>query len=74
MLLDIGDFVKINVDIQGTQFVNVPAMIREIGYDPAGIKIPVKLWSFQMLPFPGHSPTFIGMTGGSTSGIITLET
>ena len=72
MLLDIGNFVRINVDIQGTQFSDVPAMIREIGYDPSGIKIPVKLWSFQLMPFPGHSPTFSGITGGSTS-IITQE-
>jgi hypothetical protein len=69
MLLDIGDFVKINVSIQGTQFVDVPAMIREIGYDPAGIKIPVKMWSFQLMPFPGHSPSFSGITGGSTATI-----
>ena len=70
MLLDIGDFVKINVDIQGTQFEDVPALIRDIGYDPDGMKIPVKLWSFQMLPFPGHSPGFAGITGGSTATIV----
>lgn len=69
MLLDIGDFVKLNVSIQGTLFTDVPAMIREIGYDPAGIKIPVKMWSFQLMPFPGHSPTFSGITGGSTATI-----
>lgn len=69
MLLDIGDFVKINVAIQGTQFTDVPAMIREIGYDPDGIKIPIKLWSFQLMPFPGHSPGFAGITGGSTATI-----
>jgi len=65
MLLDIGDFVKINVVIQGTVFENVPALIRQIGYDPQGIKIPMRLWSFQMLPFPGHAPGFNGITGGS---------
>jgi hypothetical protein len=69
MLLDIGDFVKVNVRIQGTQFTDVPAIIREIGYDPSGIKIPVRLWSFQLLPFPGYSPTFSGITGGSTATI-----
>lgn len=69
MLLDIGDFVKVNVSIQGTQFSDVPALVREIGYDPAGMKIPVKLWSFQLLPFPGHSPTFSGITGGLTATI-----
>lgn len=73
LLLDIGDFVSIDVKIQGTQFNEVPAMIREIGYDPAGIKIPMKVWSFQMLPYPGHSPGFAGITGGSTA-TITEET
>jgi hypothetical protein len=70
LLLDIGDFVKINVNIQGTQFTDVPAMIRDIGYDPDGVKIPVRLWSFQLMPFPGHAPVFSGITGGSTAIII----
>jgi hypothetical protein len=69
MLLDIGDFVRINVNIQGSQFNDVPAMIREIGYDPVGIKIPIKVWSFQMMPFPGHNPTFTGITGGTAATI-----
>lgn len=72
MLLDIGDFVKINVSIQGTVFYNVPTMIREIGYDPAGIKIPVKMWSFQLMPFVGYAPSYSGIVGGSTA-IITQE-
>lgn len=72
LLLDIGNFVRVNVDIQGAQFSDVPAMIREIGYDPEGVSIPVKMWSFQMLPFSGHSPGFSGITGGSTA-IITQE-
>lgn len=70
MLLDVGDFVKLNVKIQSTEFENVPALIREIGYDPAGIKIPLKLWSFQMLPFPGYTPGSAGTVGGSTATIV----
>jgi len=73
MLLDIGDFVKLNIKIQSTEFESVPALIREIGYDPAGIKIPMKLWSFQMLPFPGYTPGYSGTVGGSTA-IIDEET
>jgi len=74
MLLDIGDFVKLNVDISGTQFENVPCLIREIGYDPNGIKIPVKMWSFQMTPFPpAFDPGFAGIVGGD-SATITEET
>jgi hypothetical protein len=72
MLLDIGDFVKLNVDIDGTVFEDVPAMVREIGYDPDGIKIPVRLWSFQMLPFGAYTPGYAGTTGGSTA-TITVE-
>jgi hypothetical protein len=73
LLLDIGDFVKINVSIQSTQFSDVPAMIRDIGYDPNGVKLPVKLWSMQLLPFPGYSPGYAGTTGGTSSTIV-LET
>jgi hypothetical protein len=70
MLLDVGDFVKINVDIQSTQYVDVPALIREIGYDPDGMKIPIKMWSFQMCPFPGYNPGYSGTVGGNTATII----
>jgi len=45
-------------------------MIRSIGYDPAGIKIPVVLWSFQMTSFPGYAPGFSGMTGGYDATIV----
>jgi hypothetical protein len=69
LLLDIGDFVKLNVDIQSTVFNGVPSIIREIGYDPSGMKIPVRLWSFQMLPFSGWSPSFTGIVGGATATI-----
>ena len=69
LLLDIGNFVSIEVSIQGTIFENVPALIREIGYDPQGIKIPLRLWSFQMTPFPGWSPGYAGIVGGSTATI-----
>ena len=69
MLLDIGDFVKLNVKIQSTQFENVPALIREVGYDPDGIKIPMRLWSCQLLPFPGYTPGYAGTVGGSTATI-----
>lgn len=70
LLLDIGDFVKINVDIQSTQYVDVPALIRDIGYDPAGMTVPIKLWSFQMLPFPGYAPGYSGTVGGSSATIV----
>jgi hypothetical protein len=40
-------------------------LIREIGYDPEG-KVPVRVFSFQLVPFPGWEPTWSpeGITGG----------
>jgi len=69
LLLDIGEFVRLNVKIQSAQFDNVPAVIRDIGYDPVGLKLNMKLWSFQMVPFPGWSPGFSGITGGYNATI-----
>lgn len=73
VLRDIGDFVLINVNMGSVIFENVPAMIRDISYDPNGLRVPVRLWSFQMLNFPGYSPGYSGMVGGSTA-VITEET
>lgn len=70
---ELGQFVKINVQMGSSIFENVPAMIREIGYDPNGVRLPVKLWSMQMTPFPGYSPGYAGIVGGSTA-TITQET
>jgi hypothetical protein len=72
-LQDLGKFVKVNVKIGSVVFQDVPAMIREIGYDPSGLKIPVKLWSFQMIPYPTYSPAYPGIVGGNTA-TITEET
>jgi len=69
MLLDIGDFVTLNVQIQSTVFEGVPAVIREIGYDPSGLKIPMRLWSFQMVPFGSYAPGYNGTVGGATATI-----
>lgn len=73
LLQDIGNFVNIDVKIGSVQFDTVPAMIRNIGYDPAGVKIPMRLWSFMMCPFPGYVPGFAGTVGGYNA-TITKET
>ena len=70
MLLDIGDFVKINVNIDGAVFTNVPALVRDIGYDPDGIKISARLWSFQMIEFTGYTPGYSGVVGGQFATIV----
>lgn len=72
LLLDVGDFVFLNIEIGSVIYVNVPAMIRSKGYDPAGIQIPVTLWSMQLLPFPGYTPSYGGIVGGYNQ-TITVE-
>jgi hypothetical protein len=73
LLKDIGEFVKLNVEIGGTIFQDVPAMIRDIGYDPKGLTIPMKLWSMALCPFPGYTPGYGGTVGGYNA-TITQET
>jgi hypothetical protein len=70
---ELGGFVKLNIAMGSTVFQNVPAMIREIGYDPSGMKLPMRVWSMQMTPFPGYAPGYAGIVGGSTA-TITQET
>lgn len=64
LLIDIGQFVTMEINIQGIEMQNVPCLIREIGYDPQGLKLVVKYWSMQMLPFPGYTPNHEGTVGG----------
>ena len=71
LLRDIGDFTMVDIQIGSAIFESVPCMIREIGYDPAGLKIPVKVWSTQMTPFPGYVPAYSGIVGGYNAVIIT---
>ena len=70
LLQDIGGFVGIEVDIGSSVFDNVPAMIREIGYDPTGLKILAKVWSMAMVPFPGYVPGYTGTVGGYSATIV----
>jgi len=69
MLKDIGDFIMVDVDIGSAIFASVPMMIRDLGYDPSGLKIPVRLWSLQLLPFPGYTPGYSGTVGGYNATI-----
>jgi len=72
ILQELGGFVLLNINFGATIFENVPCMIREIGYNSKGFVVPVKLWSFQMLNFTGHNPSYSGIVGGSDA-IITEE-
>ena len=69
LLLDVGDFVRCDVRIGSTVFSDVPMMVRQAGFDPEGIKRPLRLWSFQMIPFPGYTPGYPGTVGGYNATI-----
>lgn len=74
-LLELGQDVRLDVSIGSVDFVNVSepvtGKIRSIGYDPAGLVIPVTVWSFQLVPFPGSEKAGLsGIVGGSTATII----
>jgi hypothetical protein len=70
LLLDVGDFVFLNIEIGSVIYENVPAMVRSKGYDPVGIQIPVTFWSMQLLPFDGYTPGFSGTVGGYNQALI----
>lgn len=72
LLLDIGDFVSLDVKIGSTLYDAVPCMIREIGYDPDGIKIPLRLWSFQLAPFTGYTgaPNSVGGESATITEVV----
>jgi hypothetical protein len=69
LLQDVGGWVTLSVDFGGAKFVGVPCLIRSLGYDPAGVKLPLRLWSFQQTPFPGWSGQGSGIVGGSSATI-----
>jgi hypothetical protein len=70
MLLDVGDFVLVNVVIGSAVFEGVPVMIRTIGADAKGLTIPLKGWSFALCPFPGYVPGYAGTVGGYAATIV----
>jgi hypothetical protein len=75
LLRDIGDFFKVSIEIDSTVYDNVPMMIREIGYG-SDLKLPLKLWSFQMVPFAnpgGWNPGYSGTTAGDSASITEEE-
>lgn len=68
LLLDIGDYVLVDVKIGSVIFEQVPCQIREKTYDPQGLRIGFKLWSFQLLPFgswPGQGGGIVGGNAGT---------
>lgn len=69
ILQDIGEWILLDIQVGSVQLNGVPCLIREIGYSPNGLKLPVKLWSFAMLPFGSWNPGFAGIVGGESATI-----
>jgi len=70
MLRELGDFAKMTVNIGSTVMIDVPVMIRQISYNPAGITIPMKGWLLALLPYPGYNPGYAGTVGGYQATIL----
>ncbi len=70
ILKDLGQFILLDVEVGSTVFSGVPCQIRDIGYSPDGLKLPVKLWSFAMLPFQTWNPGYAGIVGGESASIV----
>jgi len=69
ILLDIGDFVSLDVRIGGVTLENVPGLVREISYNPDGLQLGIRVWSFQMFPFKTYNPGHAGITSGQSATI-----
>ena len=76
-LLDLGDFITLDVSIGSVDFINlndpVTGQIRKIGYDPNGLVIPIEVWSFQLVPFPGSEKIGVNGIVGGYNATITEE-
>lgn len=70
LMQDVGGWVRLNINFGGAKFSQVPCLVRSMGYDPQGIKIPVVLWSFQQTPFAGWAGQGSGIVGGLGATIV----
>ena len=69
ILLDIGDWVFLDIEIGSSQFSGVPCQIRDISYSTDGLKLPMRIWSFAMIPFGSWNPGYAGIVGGESATI-----
>jgi hypothetical protein len=69
LLLEISDFVTMDINIGSTVFEQIPCLVRDIGYSAKGLKIPIKYWSFMVLPYTGWAGVGGGIVAGSTATI-----
>jgi hypothetical protein len=69
LLIDLGNFLSLTVDIGATVLENVPMLIRNISYDPQGIRIKVIGFSLQMFPYGMWNPGYNGIVSGANATI-----
>lgn len=69
LLRELGEFHTLDVEIGSVSLDDVPGMLRSLGYDPAGFKLPAEYWSFAMCPYPGYTPGYAGTVGGYAATI-----
>jgi hypothetical protein len=74
LLLEISDWVQMDFSIGSTVFEGVPCLVRDIGYSVVGLKLVIKYWSFQTIPFPLWPGQGGGLVGGNNATIIELTT
>ena len=67
LLQEINDFISLNVEIGGTTYNNIPLRVRDISFLNRGMKIKMRCWSFQMLPFQTWNPGYNGIVGGQNA-------
>lgn len=65
-----GDMIKLNFVLSTSVFENVPCLIRDVTYEPNNLKVTFKVWSFQLMPFAGWTPSYAGIVGGDTATIV----
>jgi hypothetical protein len=73
LLFDIDDWISLAVSIGGTTYDGVPIRIRDKHFSAKGMKIQLRCWSFQMMPFGAYAPGYQGTVAGQNS-TITEET
>ena len=73
-LIDLSEMLTLDVDIGSVNYSDIPALVREVGYDPEGPSIIMKLWNLQLINFPG-TPGHTGPAGtvGGYDATITQE-
>lgn len=68
-LLELGGFVKLNINVAGVVYDQVPAIIRDVGIEAVGLQIPIRFWSLQLVPYGSWNPGYSGIVGGEFASI-----